>query len=75
MNELLDRGFEPCGADFFTVNIRLRSCGRPVNHPEPHRVFADHADIDAAPYPEPPAELADALERADLAHDESVWRS
>jgi hypothetical protein len=74
VNELLDRGFEPCGADFLTVNVRLRSCGRPVNHPYPHKVFADQADVDAAPYPEPPEELADMLERSDRAYDEGVWR-
>lgn len=74
MNELLDRGFEPCGADFLTVNVRLRTCGRPIHHPYPHAPFATAADVEAAPYPEPPEDLADELERSDRAYDEGVWR-
>lgn len=48
VSELLSRGVEPCGQDYWTVAIRRASCGRPLGHRGIHRQLAGSMDVGGA---------------------------
>jgi hypothetical protein len=73
VEELLSLGREPtCGAAWFSVDIHLHECGRPMNHPDGCALEPTDADLAyGEPYPMPDRHEY-AAELADQAQDDAV---